>query len=96
LFRYDDNYFYSSSPPYRFFSEDLHAGPTSRLPSNDPIEEPSRADFEEACNQFHEAGLARHSDRTTAWQQYEELRSRYATAVNFLAKITMVPEVKPV
>ncbi|HLK96991.1 MAG TPA: hypothetical protein VK364_04420 [Hymenobacter sp.] len=81
---------------YRFFDEDLRAKPTNRLPNNDPIEEPGRADFEAAYENLRDAGLALHPNRPEAWKQYRELRSRYATALDFLGKLTMAPAVKPV
>lgn len=81
---------------YRFFNENLHAKPTTLVPNNDPVEDPGRADFEHACDDLREQGLPMHPDRDEAWQQYRELRSRYATALEFLGRITMAPEVNPV
>lgn len=79
---------------YRFFSEEIGTEANDILPDNDPIEEASRAKFEQACDQLAEQGLALHPNRAEAWQQYRELRGRYATAVEFMGKLTMAPVLK--
>ena len=81
---------------YRFFSEETNAEPTPLLLNNEPIVEPGRADFERVCDELATAGLPVRADRAAAWAQYQELRNRYATALDFLAKLTMAPSLKPV
>lgn len=81
---------------FRFFKEDIHTAPHDMLPNNDPVEDPTRADYNETYDLLAESGLQMHPDRAEAWKQYWELRSRYASALEFLGKITMAPEVKPV
>jgi hypothetical protein len=81
---------------FRFFKEDIHTTPSNILSDNDPIEDPGYLDFINACDALAENGIRLSPDRAEAWQQYRELRSRYATALEFLGKITMAPEVKSV
>lgn len=81
---------------FRFFKEDIHTTPSTVLSDNDPIEDPGYLDFMEVCENLAENGISLCPDRNEAWQQYRELRSRYATALEFLGKITMAPEVKSV
>lgn len=81
---------------YRFFDEGLDAEPSEIIPENDPVEEPGRDDFNKAYQDLKEAGLAMHPAQDAAWKQYRELRGRYATALEFLGKLTMAPEVKSV
>ncbi|WP_375434239.1 hypothetical protein [uncultured Hymenobacter sp.] len=81
---------------YRFFDEGLETEPSKILPDNDPVEDPERADFNKAYQDLQDAGLAMRPEQDDAWQQYRELRSRYATALDFLGKLTMAPEVKSV
>ncbi|MBC8082132.1 MAG: hypothetical protein H7Z21_02870 [Hymenobacter sp.] len=81
---------------YRFFNESLRSTPNHVLPDNDLLEEPGRPDFDRTCESLLEAGLTMHPDRDEAWRQYCELRSRYATALEFLARLTMAPEAKSV
>ena len=77
---------------YRFFDTKVGADPTNLL----PVEEAAsgRADFDLACQGLAEHGLAVYEDRTDAWRRYCELRSRYTTALDFLARLTMAPGVK--
>ncbi|MDF7814533.1 hypothetical protein [Hymenobacter sp. YC55] len=81
---------------YRFFDEGLDAEPSDIIPDNDPVEDPARDDFNKAYQDLQEAGLAMHPSSDQAWKQYRELRGRYATALEFLGKLTMAPEVKSV
>ncbi|MET4108439.1 hypothetical protein [Hymenobacter sp. UYP22] len=56
---------------------------------------PSRADFQDAYEQFQAAGLPLH-DEPVAWEQYQELRSRYAGAIAYLARLIMAPVIEPI
>ncbi|KAA9331489.1 hypothetical protein F0P96_14705 [Hymenobacter busanensis] len=81
---------------YRFFQNRAHSQPSGLVATGNPLEEPSRRDFEHAYDQLQEAGVPVVANRAEAWQHYHELRSRYEQAVVFLAKLTVAPEVKPV
>lgn len=81
---------------YRFFDEGLDATPSTIIPDNDPVEDPARDDFEKAYQDLQEAGLPMRPARDEAWKHYREFRGRYATALDFLGKLTMAPEVKSV
>ena len=78
---------------YRFFDDRTGTEPTDLLPGEDALD-PGRADFDQACAQLQAQGMCLCDDRTAAWQQYQELRSRYASALDFLAKLTMAPGLK--
>ncbi|GAB3859718.1 hypothetical protein GCM10028822_36700 [Hymenobacter terrigena] len=77
---------------YRFFDTKAGAEPASLLPDEEAA--PGRADFDQACQELAEHGLKVCADRADAWRRYCELRSRYATAFGFLARLTMAPGVK--
>ncbi len=78
---------------YRFFND--KAG--TDAPTLQPGEEnspPGRADFDRACETLADSGLPLCSDLDAAWLRYNELRSRYATALDFMARLTMAPGTK--
>ncbi|MCC2546063.1 hypothetical protein LJY25_06370 [Hymenobacter sp. BT175] len=81
---------------YRFFEDRAHSQPSGLVETGNPLEEPTRRDFETAYDELARAGLRMVADRDAAWRQYHELRSRYEQAIVFLAKLTMAPDVKPV
>ena len=75
---------------YRFFDDKAGAEPAQLQPGQE-VEAPGRADFDLACTTLVDKGLTVCPDRAAAWQQYYELRSRYATALAFMARLTMAP-----
>lgn len=81
---------------HRFFSDEAGTEPKAVLPSEQPIEEAARADFEKVCDELQAAGLPVRADRNAAWTSYRELRSRYIAALRFLAKLTMAPHLKSI
>ena len=81
---------------YRFFDLKVGSEPSALLPDNDPLEAPGRADFLAACDELAAAGLPLCPDRAAAWQHYLDRRQRYAPATEFLARLTMAPDSKPV
>ncbi|UYZ61898.1 hypothetical protein [Hymenobacter weizhouensis] len=81
---------------YRFFDERGRTGPTSLIEDNDPIEDPERADFDHVCEELQANGFQLRPNRDEAWQQYHTLRSRYREALDFLARLTVAPELKAV
>lgn len=75
---------------YRFFDTKAGAEPTTLTPESD-ISDPGRTDFDQACQLLADKGLKVCDDRAAAWQQYCELRSRYAAALQFLSRLLMAP-----
>ena len=59
-------------------------------PENTPPDATHHPSFSLAREQLQEAGIPLKPE-AEAWQQYHELRSRYARAVAYLARITMAP-----
>ncbi|RSK42865.1 hypothetical protein [Hymenobacter perfusus] len=56
---------------------------------------PHRHDFTLACQQLRAAGIPL-QDENMAWEHYVELRSRYAGAIAYLARLVMAPAIKPI
>ena len=75
---------------YRFFDVKAGSDPVSLSPESE-MPAPGRADFDEACRILAGKGLKICEDREAAWQQYRELRSRYAVALQFLSRLLMAP-----
>ena len=80
----------------RYFEERAQAEPAEVIADEDPIEDPTRQEFFQTYDQLQEEGVALRPDREAAWQKYKELRTRYSDATQFLGKLTMAPESKPV
>lgn len=78
---------------YRFFDDKAEAEPTDLMPK-EGFENPNRADFEVACHELEQKGLALLEDREAAWAHYQELRNLYVPALEFLARLTMAPGLK--
>ena len=78
---------------YRFFDDKTKVEPSSLLPTEEG-RELEYADFERVCKDLAAYGLHLYEDRNAAWLQYRELRTRYATALDFLARLTMAPSQK--
>ncbi|MBD2770349.1 hypothetical protein IC235_20875 [Hymenobacter sp. BT664] len=78
---------------YRFFDDKAGSEPSSILPGED-AKEPQRADFELAWQELAAGGIPMNQDRDAAWQHYQQLRARYAPALEFLAHLTMAPRLK--
>ncbi|WP_375416229.1 hypothetical protein [uncultured Hymenobacter sp.] len=79
---------------YRYFDTKAKVEPTNLLPGSEADEKPGQADFEAACDELAARDLPVRADRAAAWQQFQELRSRYQPAREFLAELTMAPESK--
>ena len=75
---------------YRFFDTKAGAEPTDLLPDGEK-QPPGRAEFDQACQLLADKGLKICGDRAAAWQHYQELLSRYATALQFLSRLLMAP-----
>ncbi|OGX85527.1 hypothetical protein [Hymenobacter glacialis] len=75
---------------YRFFDDKANAEP-DYLGPGDGLKPPSRADFESACHELQSKGLTLLEDHEAAWTHYCDLRNRYTTALQFLARLTMAP-----
>jgi hypothetical protein len=78
---------------YRFFDNKAGAEPAALQPAEEAVET-GRAAFDQACVELAESGLPLLADRAAAWQQYQELRSRYLPALEFLSRLTMAPDVR--
>ncbi|WP_070726282.1 hypothetical protein [Hymenobacter lapidarius] len=78
---------------YRFFDDKARTEPTDLLPEEDTVE-PGRAEFDAACAELTDRGLVLCDDRAAAWAHYKELRTRYASALEFLSRLTMAPSLK--
>jgi hypothetical protein len=78
---------------YRFFNTKAGTEPIGLLPSEGGME-PGRNDFDLAYDELAAKGLRLLEDRDAAWVQFRELRGRYATALGFLARLTMAPSLK--
>jgi hypothetical protein len=80
---------------YRFFNEEAGTESRALLPDDSQFKKAARADFEKSCDELAAAGLPVRADRDAAWTHYQGLRNRYATALDFLASLTMAPTQKP-
>ena len=80
---------------YRFFDDKAGTEVTNLVPAEENTP-PDRIDFDRACEDMAERGLTLCSDRDTAWLRYQELRSRYVLALEFMARLTMAPGTKTV
>jgi len=78
----------------RFFRYEARSEAPEPLNGHTPLTPPSRDDFRQACTQLRQAGIPLRADEEAAWQQYQQLRSRYAEAVGYLARLVMAPEIK--
>ncbi|GAC1377830.1 MAG: hypothetical protein NVSMB30_25470 [Hymenobacter sp.] len=78
---------------YRFFNDKANSEPRSLLPAEGD-DDPDRAYFDRACQELTDRGLTLVADRSAAWAQYLELRSRYVAALAFMARLTMAPGLK--
>ncbi|WP_324672610.1 hypothetical protein [Hymenobacter sp. GOD-10R] len=76
----------------RFFDHQAHAEAPDITEDKDPIEHPDRESFLTAFKQLGDLGIALKPDREKAWNEYRQLRSRYVEAIDYLAKLTMSPD----
>ncbi|SNR76854.1 hypothetical protein [Hymenobacter mucosus] len=80
----------------RFFKYEADVSAPEPFDDRDPMQEPGRQDFHNAYQEMQEAKIPLRPDEEAAWKQYRDLRSRYAGAITYLAKLTMAPEIKPI
>jgi hypothetical protein len=80
----------------RFFRYEAQSETPAPLSSHDALKEPTRADFRTAYAQLRAANIPVRPDEEAAWRQYQQLRSRYAEAIGYLAKLVMAPEIKTI
>ncbi|WP_086594358.1 hypothetical protein [Hymenobacter crusticola] len=76
----------------RFFDHQAHAEAPDVPEDENPIDHPDRETFFAAFEQLGNLGLTLKPDREKAWQEYHQLRSRYVQAIDYLAKLTMSPD----
>lgn len=79
---------------YRFF--DVKAGivPSAELPGPEPDTNPEHPEFAQALDDLAALGVSLYPDRSAAWTQFQERRTRYASAIKYLAELTMSPETR--
>jgi hypothetical protein len=80
----------------RFFEESVSTKPLNPLTEQQDGNNPRRADFQDAYQKMKEAGIPLLTDEQAAWKKYQELRFHYKHAIEYLAKLTMAPEIKPI
>ncbi|GAB2462347.1 hypothetical protein GCM10011375_13940 [Hymenobacter qilianensis] len=80
----------------RFFQERTRSKPAPYLGPTDPMQNPSHEEFLRAYELLSETDVPVVADKEAAWNKYHLLRSRYTHAVEYLAKLTMAPAIKPV
>jgi len=80
----------------RYFQQRAHAEPDDQLTDADLLEDPTRREFFQACDRLREAAVPLRTDREAAWREYQELRTRYADAVQGMARLTMSPDLKSI
>lgn len=80
----------------RFFQERTRSKPASHLGPADSMQDPSREEFLRAYQLLSETDVPVVADQEAAWNKYHLLRSRYTHAVEYLAKLTMAPAIKPI
>ncbi|SHI33057.1 hypothetical protein SAMN02745146_0553 [Hymenobacter daecheongensis DSM 21074] len=80
----------------RYFQHSAHSEPNNLITEANPVEDPTRRDFFQTYEQLREAAMPVRADREAAWQEYQELRMRYADAVQYLARLTMSPDLKAI
>lgn len=60
------------------------------------MQDPSYDEFLRAYQLLAETEVPVAADQEAAWNKYHLLRSRYTHAVEYLAKLTMAPAIKPI
>ncbi|GAA4002233.1 hypothetical protein GCM10022408_11980 [Hymenobacter fastidiosus] len=80
----------------RYFEDRAHAEPNNLITEADPVEDPTRRDFFQTHDQLEQAGVLLKEERAAAWDEYQALRARYANAIQYLAKLTMSPDLKAI
>ena len=79
---------------YRFFDRKAGAEPATTLPGPELDTAPDREQFDKALDGLAKRGLPVLADRTAAWERFQERRTHYATALQFLSELMMAPESK--
>lgn len=79
---------------YRFFDIKAGTNPAAELPGPEPDTDPGHPEFAQALDDLAALGLPLCPDRTAAWAQFQERRTRYAPALKFLSELTMSPETR--
>jgi hypothetical protein len=80
----------------RFFQERTRSQPAPYQGPTDPMQDPSHAEFIRAYKLLSETDVPLVADQEAAWNKFHLLRSRYTHAVEYLAKLTMAPAIKPI
>lgn len=80
----------------RFFKFEAKTQEPALIGDEEPLDNPTYQDFQQAYRELQEAGITLHPDQRAAWRKYQELRSRYVGAIEYLARLTMAPVIKPI
>ena len=81
---------------WRFFQVRMQATPPVLVKHPDPVEDPTYQAFLRARAELAEAGIAITPDEKASWENYQQLRNRYHDALDFLARLTMAPDLHSV
>ncbi len=76
---------------YRFFNIKAATESTTLMPGSEPETVPDNPEFAQALDALAALGLPVLADRTAAWAQFQTQRTRYASALQYLAELTMSP-----
>lgn len=80
----------------RYFRDRTRSEPAQDDRTGDPMHDPSREDFLAAYRMLAQTDISLQPDQEAAWKEYHLLRSRYTHAVEYMAKLTMAAELKPI
>lgn len=80
----------------RFFQERTRSEPAPYQGPTDPMEDPSHEEFMRAYKILSDTDVPVVADQEAAWKKFHLLRSRYTQSVEYLAKLTMAPAIKPI
>ncbi|WP_133274269.1 hypothetical protein [Hymenobacter radiodurans] len=80
----------------RYFQERIRSTPEKYGGENDPMKDPQRDEFMRTYDLLAETSIPLVSDKEAAWEKYHLLRRHYSHAVEYLAKLTMAPDLKPI
>ncbi len=79
---------------YRFFDVKTATEPVAVTPGPEPDVEPHNLEFVRALDDLTALGLPVLADRNLAWTNFQERRTRYASALKYMAELTMSPETR--
>ncbi|MBC6610425.1 hypothetical protein H8B15_05805 [Hymenobacter sp. BT507] len=78
----------------RYFHDHSHTRITFWGREDNAIMDPDPAAYTAALEQLAAEGIPVMTDKEAAWQKYQELRTHYSDAVNYLARLTSSPHLQ--